>query len=151
MFDWLFALVSLTGTGIVAGVFFAVAVSVVPALAAMSPRDYVLTHQLLGPGYHPWMPVIVTLALLADVVAVVVTGGAQRWLFAVSALMLVGVQVVSQFGNVPINRVVGRMVPDDLPPDWTDPRPSWRSWHLVRSAFALTALILTSLAVSLPG
>lgn len=147
MLDQLATALSLTGTGIVAGVFFAVAVSVVPALAAMRPSSYVEAHQLLGKGYHPVMPIVVTVALISDVVAAVLTDGAVRWLLAGSAVLLLGVQVVSQFGNVPINKVVATMRPEHLAADWTDPRPAWRQWHLWRTAFAVCALLLTSLAV----
>jgi hypothetical protein len=89
------------------------------------------------------MPIVVTVALLADVAGAIVAEGATRGLLAVAALMLVGVQVVSQFGNVPINKVVGRMRPAALGPDWSDPRPVWRSWHLLRTTFAMTALLLS--------
>jgi uncharacterized membrane protein len=140
--------IALLGTGITAGVFFAVAVSVVPTLAALTPSTYVEVHQLLGKGYHPWMPLIVTAALLSDLAAAVLTPGPGRWLLLVAAVMLAGVQVVSQFRNVPINRVVGRLAPADLPVDWPDPRAAWRSWHLLRTAFAMLALAATSLAVA---
>jgi uncharacterized membrane protein len=140
---------SLAGTGIVAGVFFAVAVSVVPALGAMRPRSYVEAHQLLGRGYHPVMPVVVTVTVISDVVAAVAATGAVRWLLAGAAILLIGVQLVSQFGNVPINKRVGRMQPENLAADWFDPRPAWRVWHLRRTTFALAALALTSIAAVL--
>ncbi|MFJ9584818.1 anthrone oxygenase family protein [Streptomyces acidicola] len=139
--------VTMLGTGTLAGVFFAVAVSVLPTLFALEPEKYVVTHQLLGKGYHPYMPLIATVALLSDVALVFVAPGvAPRVLFAASAVLLVGVQVVSQFGNVPINRVVGRMRPGALGADWEDPRPRWRRWHLLRTACAFGALLLTSVA-----
>ena len=143
--------IALLGTGITAGVFFAVAVSVVPTLAALTPSAYVRVHQLLGKGYHPWMPLIVTAALLSDIAAAVLTPGPPRWLLLFAAVMLAGVQVVSQFRNVPINRVVGRLIASDLPADWSDPRASWRAWHLLRTAFAVVAFAATSLAVAVTG
>ncbi|MFJ6410462.1 DUF1772 domain-containing protein [Streptomyces hydrogenans] len=150
MFTQILGGVTLLGTGLVAGVFFAVAVSVLPTLFALKPDDYVVTHQLLGKGYHPYMPIIVTAALLADV-ALVVTAPTTglRLLFAGSALLLVGVQVVSQFGNVPINKVVATMRPGALGADWPDPRPRWRQWHVLRTSCAFGALGLTSAAAVL--
>lgn len=50
---------ALLGSGITAGVLFAVALSVLPALFAMEPGTYVHAHQLLGRNWDPAMPVIV--------------------------------------------------------------------------------------------
>ncbi|GAA3732075.1 putative membrane protein [Spinactinospora alkalitolerans] len=142
------SLVSVLGTGIVAGVFFAVAVSVLPALAAMEPGRYIVTHRALGKGYHPHMPLIVTVALLADATLVFLAPvPAARLLFAVAGVCLVGVQVVSQFGNVPINRRVGRTPTDPVPEEWDDPRPLWRRWHTLRTVFAVLALLATGCAI----
>ncbi|WP_258053434.1 hypothetical protein [Streptomyces sp. Ru72] len=57
----------LLGTGLVAGVLFAVALSVVPALIAMTPERYVDTHKLLGRRYDRIMPFIVTGSTAIDV------------------------------------------------------------------------------------
>ncbi|MFD0773558.1 DUF1772 domain-containing protein [Streptomonospora algeriensis] len=150
MVDGALSLVSVLGTGIVAGVFFAVAVSVLPALADMEPGPYITTHRALGKGYHPHMPLIVTAALLADAALVFITPSpGARLLFAVAAVLLVGVQAVSQFGNVPINRRLGRTPTDPVPGDWADPRPLWRRWHALRTAFAVLALLATGCAVLL--
>jgi len=142
---------ALVGTGVVAGVFFAVAVSVLPALRALPPDRYVQAHQLLGRGYHPSMPLIVTASLGCDIaLALLAPTPARQALYVGAALLLIGVQVVSQFGNVPINKVVNRVDPDDLPADWHDPRPRWRDWHLIRTAFAFAAMVLTSAGSVLP-
>jgi uncharacterized membrane protein len=144
------SVVTLVGTGIVTGVFFAVAVSVLPALFAMPAGRYVEAHRLLGKGYHPSMPLIVTAALLSDVALVALAPtGLTRALFGAAAVLLVGVQLVSQFRNVPINRALARVRADAIPPDWTDPRRSWRDWHLLRTALATLAMLSTSVAVVL--
>ncbi|MBV1935714.1 DUF1772 domain-containing protein [Streptomyces sp. BV286] len=137
----------LTGTGLVAGVLFAVAVSVMPALIAMTPERYVSTHILLGRRYDRIMPFIVAGSTVADVVLAVRASGGPRTLFAVAALCMAGVAVVSQTRNVPINRTVKRTRPEDLGPGWRDPRPAWRDWHLVRTCLAVTGCALTAAAV----
>jgi len=142
----------LIGTGLVVGVFFAVTVSVLPALRALPPDRYVQAHQLLGRGYHPSMPLIVTASLGCDIaLALLAPTPPRQALYVGAALLLVGVQVVSQFGNVPINKAVNRFDPTALPADWRDPRPRWRDWHLVRMAFAFAAMVLTSAGSVLPG
>ncbi|MFE9440802.1 DUF1772 domain-containing protein [Streptomyces sp. NPDC006602] len=139
----------LTGTGLVAGVLFAVAVSVMPALIAMTPERYVSTHILLGRRYDRIMPFIVTGSTAVDVGLAVQASGGPRVLFAAAAVCMAGVAAVSQTRNVPINRTVKRTRPEDLGPGWRDPRPAWRGWHLVRTCFAIAGCALTAAGVVL--
>lgn len=142
--------IAVIASGIVAGVFFAVAVSVIPTVRGLPPALYVDLHRRLGEGYHPVMPLVVTAGLLADLALIFVAPDTStRTLFGVAVLALVGVQVVSQFGNVPINRRVHAIGPDEIPADWADPRPRWRHWHLIRTGCALTALAVNAVAVGL--
>ncbi|WP_449353343.1 hypothetical protein [Streptomyces shaanxiensis] len=39
--------------------------------------------------------------------------------------------------------------PRRLPDDWTDPRPLWRRWHLLRTSLAVMALAVNAAAVAL--
>ncbi|EKX60724.1 DUF1772 domain-containing protein [Streptomyces ipomoeae] len=139
----------LLGNGLTAGVLFAVALSVVPAMAAMPAARYVYVHQLLGRNWDPTMPVIVLASALADLALAM---GSDIWsrtaLFGTAALLLLAVSVVSHFRNVPINRRVKALDPQRLPPDWGDPRPEWRRWHLTRTVLAVTALALNALALT---
>lgn len=141
---------AIVGSGLVAGVFFAVAVSVIPTVLALPTDQYVEIHRSLGRGYHPVMPLVVTVALVADVGLVLLAPSAvTRILFVLAVLATVGVQVVSQFGNVPINKRVEVLDSRAIPADWQDPRMLWRSWHFLRTAFAVIALAVNGLAISL--
>jgi uncharacterized membrane protein len=141
------SIVVLLGGGITMGVFFAVTVSVSPALAAMTPDRYVEAHLLLGKGYHPAMPIITNATMFAGFGLTVLTPAAStRALFLVSALLVIGVQAVSHLGNVPINRALTAYADGS----WTDPRPRWRFWHQIRTTLAAVALVASSLAVALP-
>jgi uncharacterized membrane protein len=140
----------LVGSGITAGVLFAVAISMVPALAAMPPGRYVYTHTLLGRNWDPTMPLIVTGTALIDIALAVLTPAAgSRPLLIAAAVLLFGVSVVSHLCNVPINRVVHNTDPDAIPDGWPDPRPLWRRWHLLRTSLAIVALAVNGLAVTL--
>ncbi|MGI5171060.1 anthrone oxygenase family protein [Spirillospora sp. CA-253888] len=145
----LLSVLVLVGTGVVAGVFFAVAISVMPALIAMPPDRYVFTHKLLGRHYDRVMPLIVLGSGTADAVLAARADGAGRWAFAAAAACMVGVALVSQTRNVPINNRVKRLAPEEVGPDWDDPRTSWRDWHLVRTAFAFAGCALTAVGVVL--
>lgn len=145
----LLCVLTLIGSGTVAGVLFAVALSTVPALAAMPPEHYVYTHTLLGRNWDPVMPVIVLSTTLLDLaLAVTADRPGSRSLFAVAAGCLLAVSVVSHFRNVPINRRVHATDPAAIPADWPDPRPRWRRWHLTRTGLALVALTVNSIAVT---
>ena len=139
----------LLGSGTVFGVLFAVALSVVPALAAMSPGRYVDTHRLLGRNWDPTMPIIVLGSVILDVVLASLVHHSPSWaFFLVAAVLLAGVAAVSHFCNVPINRQLRAADPDRIPAAWHDPRPIWRRWHLVRTVLSLLALAANATAVT---
>ncbi|WP_240135239.1 anthrone oxygenase family protein [Streptomyces sp. MUM 178J] len=141
----------LLGSGVTAGVLFAVALSVLPALFAMETGTYVYAHKLLGRNWDPTMPVVVlTSTLLAGALAVTADDSAARVLFGVAAVLLLGVSAVSHLCNVPINRRVKAVEnPEELPADWEDPRPLWRRWHMLRTLLALLALVVNATAVTM--
>lgn len=140
----------LLGSGLTAGVLFAVALSTLPALFAMPPGMYVHAHRLLGRHWDPTMPAIVLTSTVADILLAVRTTGTTRMLAALAAVLLLGVSAVSHLANVPINRRVKAVADAErLPADWSDPRPLWRRWHLLRTALAVVALVVNGAAVAL--
>ncbi|MEU6847630.1 DUF1772 domain-containing protein [Streptomyces sp. NPDC046716] len=141
---------ALLGSGVTAGVLFAVALSVLPALFAMETGTYVHAHQLLGRNWDPTMPVIVLSSTLLDIVlAVLADGTAPRTLFIVGAVLLLGVSGVSHLCNVPINRRVKSISdPADIPADWEDPRPLWRRFHYLRTVLSVLALLVNAAALT---
>lgn len=144
------AIVLLAGSGITLGVFFAVAVSVSPALLTMTPERYVETHRLLGKGYHPVMPAITSITMVSGVVFTTLADGLPQGAAIAAVLAVVGVQVVSHLGNVPINRSLEGFE-DTAPPGWEDPRPKWRFFHNVRTALAALAFLANCVAVTFPA
>ena len=146
----MFAVAAVLGSGVVAGVLFAVALSVLPALLMMPPDRYVYTHQMLGRNWDPTMPIIVISSLLCDIVlATLVPSDPARVLFIIAAVLLLGVSVVSHFCNVPINRRITGLDPRRIPPQWQDPRPRWRGWHLLRTAFAMGAFLVNTVTFTM--
>lgn len=147
MIDELVSVAVLLCNGLVAGVLFAVALSVMPALIALPVDRYVQTHQLLGRWYDRVMPLIVVTAIVGDIALAARTDAAAAP-FVLAAVLLAGVAVVSQTRNVPMNRRVKAIDPDAVPADWPDPRPAWRNWHLVRTSFAVLALAVNAAAIA---
>jgi uncharacterized membrane protein len=147
----LLGVVAVLGSGVVAGVLFAVALSTLPALIAMPPGRYIYAHKLLGRNWDPTMPAIVLTSTLVDLVlatAVPEVPAGARALFLAGAVLLVAVSVVSHFANVPINKQLRTLDPDRMPSDWHDPRPLWRRWHLLRTVCAIAALAVNAAAVA---
>lgn len=143
-------ILAVLGSGITAGVLFAVALSVLPALFAMPVPRYVYAHKLLGRHWDPTMPVIVLGSMAVDIVlAVLVPGVPATIVFVTAAVVLLGVSAVSHLCNVPINRRVKIIDPEEIPADWRDPRPLWRRWHLLRTVLAVVALLLNAFALVL--
>ena len=142
------AVLALLGSGITAGVLFGVALSVTPALIAMPVPAYVDAHKKLGSRWDPTMPIIVLTTFLLDIVLAVTSSGAATALYGTGAGLMLGVSAVSHLANVPINKQVKRLSPDDIPEDWQDPRLLWRNWNLLRTVFAGLALLLNALALT---
>ena len=143
------SVVVLLGSGTTLGIFVAVAVSVAPALFTMAPEQYVQTHRLLGRGYHPLMPIVTNVTMLAGfALALLAPQTPTRLLFGLAAVTVIGIQAVSHLGNVPINRTLAAYAGGPIGRDWTDPRPRWHSWHLLRTALAALALVANSIATA---
>src|SRR4051794_15832447 len=117
---------TLFGSGLLAGVLFGVAVGVVPAFAAVSAERYIALHRVVGAGFDQVMPKIVFATTVFDVIAGIRVGGRAGALLFTAAALQVGVALVSQLGNVPINKSV-RSLPEEgvLPAGWSDPRARW--------------------------
>lgn len=146
----LLTILLLVGSGTTAGVLFAVALSVVPAFAALQPERYVETHKLVGRRFDHVMPAVVLASTLIGAwQATEAADTTARTLFGTAAAFGLAVSLVSQMGNVPINRKVKRLPAGPVPDGWDDPRRRWRAWHLLRTSCAVAALVLNASAVVL--
>jgi len=147
--DLLAVLVVVT-SGVVAGVLFGFAVSVMPAFFVMPTGRYIYSAELIGRNWDPMMPIIVLTSFVVDIVlAIIGPGGPTLSLFIVGAVLLAGVSVVSHYCNVPINRQVKKVDPENVPADWRDPRPLWRRFHYLRTVLAVLAVAVNAVALSL--
>lgn len=144
MFTSAIAIAGTAASGLVAGVFLAVALSVVPTLSALPVASYVDLHLRLGKGYHPTMPLIVLVLLLCDLWLLVTQPGGVRLLYLAAVVGTVGVQAVSHLRNEQLNRTVRAVAGQSLA-GWADPRPAWRAWHHCRLALALLAFALNAI------
>ncbi|MEV2275901.1 DUF1772 domain-containing protein [Nocardiopsis sp. NPDC049922] len=145
---WILLPLAMVGSGLVTGGMMIAFLGGAPLLLRLPREQYVPVHMFLVSRFDPFMPICLLTALVSDALLVLAAPHATaRVLAGAAALLLVAAITVSLTKNVPINRWVARLDPDDLPEDWesVDPRRRWRDWNAVRTALAAAALVCNAL------
>ncbi|MFE3906839.1 anthrone oxygenase family protein [Streptomyces sp. NPDC059153] len=135
--------VALFAGGLAAG-GLAISVLAAPLFTTLPTGMYVPVHKGLVTRFDPFMPISLLSCLLCDLVLVIATEDTRvRLLSALAALLLASAITVSLTKNVPINRWLATLDPQQLPADFErlDPRERWIRWNRVRGALAVTALV----------
>ena len=151
MYHILLPVALLTG-GLAAGALMVSALGGAPLLLALPVADYVPVHKFLVTRFDPLMPICLLTAMLCDVgLAITSPTTATRTTAGLFAAVYLSVMYVSLTKNVPINKWVGKLDPDNLPADWdrVDPRKRWRDWNLVRTTLAVLGLAGNVLMVAI--
>lgn len=136
--------------GLAAGVLFGTQLGGQPYLASLPYDRYVQAHAFFGTRYDPAMPICLVGTFLLDVLlAVTAPEAAARALFALGAALAVTTAVISVVKNVPVNRWMRTLDPDNLPADFPDkdPRKTWGAWNSRRSVLTISALVANCLAL----
>lgn len=129
----------LLGAGSLAGVLAAVELAVVPMLRALRGERWLEVHRLLDPGFDPLMPRVNKLVLgLGLMVLAVVDSIPARVCFAFAVAGIVGVALVSELRNVPMNRRIDTWATAGLPQDWPRLRERWARANRLRTVLAMT-------------
>jgi uncharacterized membrane protein len=138
-------------TGLVAGVFYAYAISVNLGLAVQPDASYVATMQAINARIQN--PLFfagffgAVLFLLATLAAHIPRPRSGRfWLVALAcALYIVGCFLLTVFVNVPLNeelaRVAANASPDELSGARAAYEDSWNFWNGVRTVFSSMAFL----------
>jgi uncharacterized membrane protein len=135
---------ALLSGGLAAGTMVMSALAGAPLLLALPVQTYVGVHKFFVARMDPFMPVTLLTALACDVgLAFANPSTASRVVAGVCALVYVCVVSVSVTKNVPINRWIAGLDPQEIPDDWAsiDPRHRWRNWNLVRTSLATLGLV----------
>ncbi|AVZ76403.1 DUF1772 domain-containing protein [Streptomyces lunaelactis] len=138
--------------GLAAGVLLGTQLGGWPLLAALPADRYVHAHSFFATRYDPAMPVCLLGTLAGDVVlAVIAPGQAVRALFIIGAALSVATVTISITKNVPVNKWVQTLDPENLPEDFeeNDPRRHWGAWNQRRSVLTVLALFVNCLALAL--
>jgi uncharacterized membrane protein len=142
--------VLLVSSGIFAGGLVMVAGAIVPTFRALPPKAYVQMHQTLSRYVDRFMPATVLLAILVGFALTWLQTGVVRALLIAGVLLSIAVAIISQFGNVPINRKVRSWNPEAPPPETKDMVERWRRLHLMRTCAGVLAMCVFVIAAVLP-
>ncbi len=151
-------IIAVASTALMAGLWFAWAVSVIPGTRLVPDRTYVTTMQtinraIINPGFI--LPFLLTPVLLAVAGIAQWRGGDQRrggLLLAAAGTYLVGVLGVTGGGNVPLNNALDRIPlaeasDADVHTARTTYEGPWNRWHGARTLANLAALTIALIAV----
>lgn len=144
------------GCGLVAGVCFAFSAFVMPGLDHLAAREAIAAMQSIN---RSAVTPVFMIALLGTAIACVGLAGwaisawgrpGTRLVLAGAALYLVGMMVVTIAANIPLNDSLATLRADDprAATDWSDFVSSWSAWNHLRTALALAAAAVLTLAVS---
>lgn len=157
MVDYLFGLklFAALGCGLVAGVFFAFSTFVISALAQRPPAEGTAAMQSINiTVINPWFMT----AFFGTAVACVFLAAASlfgwcqpgaMYLLIGSLLYLVGTVLVTVAFNVPLNNALAIVEPGstDGVNLWSSYLDNWTIWNHVRTAAALAAAALLTIAL----
>lgn len=138
--------------GLAAGVLMGTQLGGWPLLQSLPADRYVHAHAFFATRYDPFMPVCLIVTVLGDVtLALVADAAGTRPLFLVATVLALGTITISLLKNVPVNKWVRALDPDDLPADFAgrDPRPAWGRWNRTRTTLSVLALLANCLALGL--
>lgn len=154
---WLFALklFSALGCGLVAGIFFAFSTFVMKALAQQPPAQGIAAMQsinitVINPLFMlAFLGTGVTCLFLAVSLLLKWHQPGSAYLLIGSLLYLVGTVLVTIVFNVPLNDALAIVKPDstDGANLWSSYLTNWTFWNHVRTAAALAAATLLTLAL----
>jgi uncharacterized membrane protein len=156
---FLLTFVSVLGSGLVAGIFFAFSTFIMRALARLSPAEGIAAMQSINVDVlNRWF--FAAFFGTAACCLVLAISCFLRWqkpdaiyLLAGSLLYLVGTILVTILFNVPLNN--GLAVVDSTSTDagqlWTTYVRNWTAWNHVRTAAALAAAASFSVALCHAG
>ncbi|MGH9834781.1 MAG: DUF1772 domain-containing protein [Blastocatellia bacterium] len=143
------------GCGLMAGVFFAFSTFVMKAFARLSPAEGMAAMQSVNRAAINPLFLTVFFGTAAACGAALIAS-LLRWhapgagyLLVGSLLYLVGAFLVTTVFNVPMNNALAAVAPSD--PEgaslWANYLTSWTAWNHVRTAAALAAAALLTLAL----
>jgi len=148
---WIAVCATSAGSGLMAGVFFAFSVAVMPALARRPAAEAIRAMQTINRVIlNPWFlsVYLATGFLSAALVALSLSG--IGWHTAGALMYLAGCMGVTGIFNLPLNNRLAAADADSAEgaQTWALYVRTWTRWNHVRSVACLAAMVLFYLAIS---
>ncbi|MFI6847834.1 anthrone oxygenase family protein [Kitasatospora sp. NPDC050467] len=137
--------------GLAAGVLLGTQLGGWPLLAALPPDRYVHAHAFFATRYDPLMPICLVGTLAGDLALAAGGSGTAARLLCLAAAALAAVTIaISLTKNVPVNKWIQGIDPDNLPENFADldPRAVWGPWNRRRSLLAILAFVANCAALA---
>ncbi|GAA3582847.1 hypothetical protein GCM10022222_79550 [Amycolatopsis ultiminotia] len=123
-----------------------------PLMRSLSNERYVQLHAFFATRYDPFMPACMLVTIAGDALLGWRLPGGASVVLVVAAAALTGCGiVVSLVKNVPVNKWVLSLDPENLPADFPerDPRMGWGWWNRQRSLLVIAAFLANCVALGL--
>jgi len=121
-----------------------------PLMRSLPGDRYVELHAFFATRYDPFMPVCMVVTVVGDLLlGLTRPGAASAALVYLAAVLTVAGIVISLVKNVPVNKWVLSLDPDELPDDFAerDPRAGWGLWNRRRSVLVMAAFLVNCVAL----
>ncbi|OHV41394.1 hypothetical protein BCD49_07925 [Pseudofrankia sp. EUN1h] len=146
------AVVALVLAGLVAGTMTVGLVAIRPAMHSLPVASYITVKQAFDASYPRFM-VPLQLAALVTSLALTVTAAVDdsttsAALAGVGFVLLLVNVVVTVRGDLPINIAMASWRPEEPPADWERHRVRWDRFNAIRTAAAVTGLVLLAAAAT---
>ncbi|WP_433556600.1 DUF1772 domain-containing protein [Pseudonocardia xinjiangensis] len=145
-------LVATVGSGLMAGLFFAFSVAVMPALRRLPPAAGAAAMQsvnraILNPLFGVVFGGTTVLCVLLAVAAPFSAQHATAWIVVGAVLHVVGSFLVTAVWNVPLNIRLDAVDPDAAAGTWSEYLVRWTAWNHVRTVLCTASTTALALAM----
>lgn len=147
-------LVATVGSGLMAGLFFAFSVAVMPALGRLEPAAGAAAMQsinsaILNPVFGVVFGGTTVLCILLAVAAPFSAQHGTGWIVVGAVLHVVGSFLVTVALNVPLNNRLAAVDPDAAVAagTWSEYLVRWTAWNHVRTVLCAASTTVLALAV----
>jgi uncharacterized membrane protein len=109
-----------------------------------SAAAYTEFHQATNRTFDPYMPIVVSGAIVGGVALAAVSPGVHSvsgWLAIAGAICYAAVIAISLSTNVPTNKAIADWSIQSPPDNWKAIRAGWIRWHIVRTLVSGPALV----------
>lgn len=134
------SVIAVVAVGLVAGLMLGTGMSGSTA-RSLPEASWVLRFQAEDLLFAKVMPPIFLSTLVLQIAACMLNHGAARGLFGLSALLVLGVLLVTVLREVPLNHIFQSWTAGAAPTDWAELRDRWLKNHMIRTVMGVAALI----------